>query len=157
MDAVVVEARKKARIQTNDMEQSHRDTINEWNSAKDTLGPIPYLNNYEILKELARCFTSKDNPAGSSKSNIQFQRDLTMIKADRNYYKNPTLERLCAMVAGLLHIWERLAMESNRMSGHTPSRPSSTQGMSKTAKSREDQTTTTVGTRLRERGPMGWQ
>ena len=34
-----------------------------------------------------------------------------MIKADRDYYANPTLERLCAMVAGLLHTWERLTVE----------------------------------------------
>ena len=63
---VVVEARKKARILTNDMDQSRRNTINEWSNAEDTLGPIPYLHNDEILKELARCFTNKDNPAGSS-------------------------------------------------------------------------------------------
>ena len=65
------------------MDQSGRDTINEWGTVEDTLGPIPYLNNDEILKELARCFTSKDNPAGSSTSNMQFKCDLTtIIKAD---------------------------------------------------------------------------
>ena len=62
----MVEARKKTRILTNDMDQSRRNTINEWSNAEDTLGPIPYLHNDEILKELARCFTNKDNPAGSS-------------------------------------------------------------------------------------------
>ena len=66
----MVEARKKACIQTNDMDQSRRDIINEWSTVEDTLGPIPYLNNDEILKELARCFTSKDNPAGFSTSNM---------------------------------------------------------------------------------------
>ena len=55
---VVVEARRKARILTNDMDQSRRDTINEWSTAEDTLGPIPYLHNAEILKELA-----DDSPA----------------------------------------------------------------------------------------------
>ena len=30
-----------------------------------------YPTDDEILKEFARCFTSKDNPAGSSKSNVQ--------------------------------------------------------------------------------------
>ena len=59
----VVESRKKARILTSDMDQSRRDTINEWSSVEDRIGPIPYLNNYEILKDLSRCFTSKDNPA----------------------------------------------------------------------------------------------
>jgi hypothetical protein len=41
------------------------------------MSPIPYLNNDEILKELARCFTSENNPAGSSTSNMQFQCDST--------------------------------------------------------------------------------
>ena len=71
---VVVESRKKARILINDMDQYRRDTINEWSSAEDTICPIPYLNNYDILKDLSRCFTSKDNSAGTSKSNVQFQR-----------------------------------------------------------------------------------
>ena len=65
---VVVETRRKARILTNDMDQSRRDTINEWSTEEDTLGPIPYLHNVEILKELARCFTSKSNPTGTSNS-----------------------------------------------------------------------------------------
>ena len=139
---VVVEARKKARILTNDMDQSRRNTINEWSNAEDTLGPIPYLHNDEILKELARCFTNKDNPAGSSTSNVQFQRDLnTIIKADSDYYANPTLERLCAMVTGLMHRWERLTAESQRMSGQTLSAAS---GRSKAAKAKEDQPTTSV-------------
>ena len=59
---VVIESRKKARIQIQDMDMSRRDTINEWSSAEDRTGPIPYLNNYGILKDLSRCFTSKDNP-----------------------------------------------------------------------------------------------
>ena len=142
---VVVEARKKARIQTNDMDQSRRNTINEWSNAEDTLGPIPPLHNDEILKELARCFTNKDNPAGSSTSNVQFQRDLnTIIKADRDYYANPTLERLCAMVTGLMHTWERLTAESHRMSEHTLSGSSSSTGRNKASKTREDQPNTTV-------------
>ena len=71
---------------------------------EDTLGPIPYLNNDEILKELVRCFTSEDNPAGSRMSNMQFQcNPTTIIKADSEYYKNSTLEKLCAMIAGLMH------------------------------------------------------
>ena len=88
--------RKKALIQTNDMEQTRRDTINEWSNAEDTLGTIPYLYN-------------QDNPAGSTKSNVQFQQDLaTMIRADSEYYARPTLERLCVMIAGIMHTWERL-------------------------------------------------
>ena len=68
------------------MDQSRRVTINEWSTAEDTICPIPDLNNDEILKDLARCFISKDNTAGMSKSNVQFQRDLTtMIRADSEY------------------------------------------------------------------------
>ena len=89
------------------MNQSLRDTINEWSTVEDTLGPILYLNNDEILKELARCFHSKDNPAGFSTSNVQFQCDpTTIIKADSEYYKNSTLEKLCAMMAGLMLTWD---------------------------------------------------
>ena len=99
--------KEKARILPNDMDQSRRDTINELSAAEDTIGPIPDLNNDEI--DLVRCFTSKDNPAGTSKSNVQFQRDLTtMIRADIDYYANPTLGRLCEIVASIMHTWERL-------------------------------------------------
>ena len=103
---VVIESRKKARIQTQDMEAARRDTINEWSSAEERIGPIPYLNNYEILKDLSKCFTSKDNPAGTTKSNVQFQRDVNdMIQGDREYYTSPTLSRLCEMVARILYQW----------------------------------------------------
>ena len=96
--------------------------MNEWSSAEDRIGPIPYLNDYEILKVLSRYFTSKDNPAGTSKSNIQFQRDLNaMIQGDNEYYTSPTLARLCKMVARIMHQWEALTAESNRMGGHVPS------------------------------------
>ena len=105
---IIIEARKKARILPNDLNQSHNNTINEWSAAEDTLGPIPNLNNEEILKDLAKCFTSK--------SNVQFQRDLTTtIRADSDYYSNPTLGRLCEMVASIVHRWERLTAENNRM------------------------------------------
>ena len=69
------------------MDQSRKDTINEWSTVEDTLGPIPYLNNDEIFKKLARCFASKDNRARSSTSNMQFKCDpTTIIKADSEYY-----------------------------------------------------------------------
>ena len=119
---VVIESRKKARIQTQDMEAARRDTINEWSSAEERIGPIPYLNNCEILKDLSRCFTSKDNPAGTSRSNVQFQRDLnTMIQGDREYYTSPTLSRLSEMVARIMYQWEAMTAEVNRMSGQVPS------------------------------------
>ena len=66
---IVIEVRKKVHILPNDMDQSRRDTCNERSNAEDTLGPIPDLNNDELLKDLVRCFTSKDNPAGTIKSN----------------------------------------------------------------------------------------
>ena len=118
----------------NDMDQSRRDTINERSSAEDTIGPILYFNNYNILKDLARCFTSKDNPAGTNKLNVQFQRDSNaMIQGDNEYYTTPTLARLCEMVARIMHQWESLTAESNRISGHMPSEFSSTSGKTKTA------------------------
>ena len=104
-----------ARILTTDMDQSRRDTFNEWSSAEDRIDPIPYLSNYEILKDLSRCFTSKDNPAGTSKSNVQFQRDLNaMIQGDQDYHTSPTLARLCEMVAHIMYQWEALNAENNR-------------------------------------------
>ena len=119
------------------MDQSRRDTFNEWSSAEDRIGPIPYLSNYEILKDLSRCFTSKDNPAGTSKSNVQFQRDLNaMIQGDQDYHTSPTLARLCKMVAHIMHNWEALTAESNRM-GST-SGTSSTTSKAKASRTRDD-------------------
>ena len=124
---------------TNDMDQFRRDTINEWSSTEDRIGPIPYLNNYEIVKDLSRCFTSKDNPAGTSKSNVQFQRDLNaMIQGDNEYYTSPTLARLCEVVARIMHQWEALTAKSNRMGGHIPSGTSSTTSKAKAAKTCDD-------------------
>ena len=108
--------------------------------------PIPYLNNYEILKDLSRCFTSKDNPAGTSKSNVQFQRDLsTMIQGDREYYTSPTLSRLCEMVARIMHQWEALTAEVNRMGGHVPSGPSSSTSRTKTPRASDEASTSAGG------------
>ena len=106
------------------MDQSRRDTIHEWSTAEYSIGPIPDLNNDEILKDLSRCFTSKDNPAGTSTSNVQFQRDLsTIIRADNEYRSNPTLGRLCEMIAGIMHTC---------MGGYVPNAPSNTYNKSKT-------------------------
>ena len=44
-----------------------------------------------------------------------------MIRADTEYHSNPTLGRLCETVAGIMHTWERLTAETNRMGGHVPS------------------------------------
>jgi len=134
---VVTDSKKKARILTSDMDQSRRDTFNEWSSAEDRIGPIPYLSNYEILKDLSRCFTSKDNQAGTSRSNVQFQRDLNaMIQGDQDYHTSPTLARLCEMVAHIMHQWEALTAENDRMGGNSGT--SSTTSKAKASKSRDD-------------------
>ena len=90
------------------MDQVRRDTINEWNSADTNIGPIPYLQSREVLKDLARCFTNRSNPWHNDRPNVNL-----MIEADREYLDNPTLPRLCAMVAELIFRWERLTHESS--------------------------------------------
>ena len=100
---VVADSRARVRIQADNMDQVRCDTINEWNSADANVGPIPYLQSREVLKALARCFTNRSNPWHNDKPNDNFQRDLNlMIEADREYLDNPTLPRLCAMVAELI-------------------------------------------------------
>jgi hypothetical protein len=112
---VVADSRARARIQAENMDQVRRDTINEWNSADANIGPFPYRQERKVLEDLARCFTNRSNPWHNDKPNVNFQRDLNlMIDGDREYLDNPTLSRLCAMVAELIHRWERL---SYRMRG----------------------------------------
>jgi hypothetical protein len=117
------------------MDQVRRDTINEWNSAdanvRSTSGiaRIPYLQAREVLKDLARCFTNRSNPWHNDKLNVNFQRDLNLkIEADREYLDNPSLSRLCAMVAELIFRWERLTHESSRMRGVNSSGSAPPQG-----------------------------
>jgi hypothetical protein len=82
-----------------------------------------------VLKDLARCFTNRSNPWHNDRPNVNFQRDLNlMIEADREYLDNPTLPRLCAMVAELIFRWERLTHESSRMRGVSSSSSAPTQG-----------------------------
>ena len=82
---------------------------------------------------------SSDNPAGTSKSNDQFQRNLNaMIQGDNEYYTSPTLARLCEVVARIMHQWEALTGESNRMGGHILTGTSSTTSKAKAAKTRND-------------------
>ena len=86
---VVDDSRARARIQAENMDQVRRDKINEWNSADANVGPIPYLQVHEVLKDLARCFTNKSNQWHNDKPNVHFQRDLNlMIEADREYLDN---------------------------------------------------------------------
>ena len=126
---VVADSRSRVRILADNMDQVRRDTINEWNSADTNVGPIPYLQSREVLKDLARCFTNRSNPWHNDRPNVNFQRDLNlMIEADREYLDNPTLPRLCAMVAELIFRWERLTHESSRMWGVNSSGSAPPQG-----------------------------
>ena len=51
-----------------------------------------------------------------------------MIEADREYLDNPTLSRLCAMVAELIFRWEHLTHESSFMRGVSSSGSAPSQG-----------------------------
>lgn len=75
-----------------------------------------------MLKSLFQCFTHRDNPYGNANPNIVFQRDFDeLLEAYREYQEDPSLPRLCLLVAELIHRWERLAKQSLRMSGSTSS------------------------------------
>jgi hypothetical protein len=102
------------------MAQVQRDTIQEWNSGSTTIGPIPAL---------AQSFTHCDNPHGNRNSNIAFQRDLDeRLEEDGEYQANPSLPRLCYLMSELIHHWEKLEMQSQRMSGSTSSQSSADKG-----------------------------
>ena len=67
------------------------------------------------------CKTNRSNPWHNDKPNVNFQRDLNlMIEADREHLENPTLSRLCAMVADLIHRWERLTHERGELKWFHP-------------------------------------
>ena len=63
-----------------------------------------------------------------------------MIQGDNDYYTSPTLARLCEMVALIMHRWEVLTAESNRMRGN-----SGTSCKAKTTKTR-DKASASAGT-----------
>ncbi len=101
------------------MAQVQRDTIQEWNSGSTTIGPIPHSMNERVLKGLAQFFTHRDNRHGHGNSNIAFQRDLDeLLEADNEYRGNPSLARLCYLVADLINCWEKLEMQSRRITGY---------------------------------------
>ena len=77
---------------------------------------------------MERCFTNRSNPWHNDRPNVNIQCDLNlMIEADREYLDNPTLIRLCAMVAELIFRWERLTHESSRTRGVSSSGSAPTQ------------------------------
>ena len=85
--------------------------------------------NERVLKGLVQSFTHRDNPHGHGNSNIAFQRDLDeLLEADHEYRTNPSIARLCYLVADLINRWEKLEMQSRRISGSTSSQSSSDKG-----------------------------
>jgi len=58
----------RIRIQSDNMAQVQRDTIQEWNSGATTIGPIPHSRNELVLKSLSQSFTHRDNPHGHRNS-----------------------------------------------------------------------------------------
>jgi hypothetical protein len=129
----------RIRVESNNMAQVQRDTIQEWNNGSTTIGPIPHSMNTRVLTALAHSFTHRDNPSGNKNSNIAFQRDLDeRLEADDEYQANPSLHRLCYLVSELIHHWEKLEMQSRRMSGSTSSQSSADKGkLSKLDKGRD--------------------
>ena len=90
-----------------------------------TIGFIPHSMNTRVITALAHSFTHRDNPHGNRNSNIAFQHDLDeRLEADGEYQANPSLPRLCYLVSELIHHWEKLEMQSRRMSGSTSSQSS---------------------------------
>ena len=92
-----------------------------------TIGPMPRHLQPRILKSLAQSFTHRDNPYGNSNPNIAFQRDLDeAMEADAEYRTNPSLPRLCHLLAELAYKWEKIESQSRRMSGSTSTQSSDT-------------------------------
>ena len=85
--------------------------------------------NERVLKSLSQSFTHRDNPYGHGNSNITFQQDLDeLLETDVEYRDNPSLARLCYLVADLINQWENLEMKSRRISGSTSTQSSSDKG-----------------------------
>ena len=84
--------------------------------------------------------SSRTYPDASPARTIQ--RDLNiMIQGDREYYTSPTMKKLFEMVARIMHQWEALTAEGNRMSDHVPSETASTTSRTKTARSHDEAST----------------
>ena len=117
----------RVRVQSDRMEQVRSDTIYEWSSGISTIGPIPRNLRTRILTRFAQSFTHRDNPYGNSNPNIAFQRDLDeAMEADDEYRTNPSLPRLCHLLAELAYKWEKIDSQSRRMSGSTSTQSSET-------------------------------
>jgi len=76
------------------MNQLRYDIIGVLNSAIHNIGPIPMDQRSDVLKNIKRYFTHRDNPHGYSVSNDRFQRDLEgRLEVDPEF-RTPTIERL---------------------------------------------------------------
>jgi len=115
----VKKLRAKARVDFTNMNQLRIDIVGVLNSAMYNVGPIPMDPRSDILKNIKRCFTHRDNPHGHSVSNDRFQRDLEgRLEVDPEY-RTPTIERLQEHIARLIYEWEKDHHESiARTVGH---------------------------------------
>jgi hypothetical protein len=119
------------------MEQVRRDTIHEWSGGTTTIGPFPRnlnslvnLNSRNLNRPFSsQSFTHRDNLHGNTNPNIAFQRDLDkLLEAYEEYRDSPSLPQLCHLLAELVHRWEKLEMQSRRMSGSTSNHSSADKG-----------------------------
>ena len=124
-EAVVTEARSNVVIPQGDMEQVRQDTLIKWNRAMINLGPVPDNIRLKITKGLAGCFTHRDNPHGNSARHMHFQRELHEMIEGEELWKNPTVERLCGIVAKLILQWEQTQQRFLAQSGTLGSSSSS--------------------------------
>ena len=90
-----------------DMEQVRQNTLIKWNRALINMGPVPDNSRVKIAKGLVGCFTHRDNPHRSHSRHLQFQRELEEMVQEENFYGDPTVSRLCDLVARPIHQWEQ--------------------------------------------------
>jgi hypothetical protein len=145
---VVKKLRAKARVDFANMNQLRYDVIGVLNGAIHNIGPIPMDQRADILKNIKRCFTHRDNPHGHSVSNEQFQRDLEGQLESDTEFRTPTIEKLQEHIARLIYEWEKDHHESvARTVGHNAvARTGHTTKQGKQADKSNTKTTGTVAT-----------
>ena len=116
-EAVVTEPRSSVEIPQGDMEQVRQNTLIKWNRALINIGPVPDNCRVKIAKGLVGCFTHRDNPHRSQPRHMQFQRELDEMIQEENFYGDPTVNRLCDLVARLIHQWEQTQQKFLAQSG----------------------------------------
>ena len=84
-----------------------------------TLGLVPENSRQKVVKGLSGYFTHHDNPHRNNGPNEHFQRKLDeLIQGDVEYYRHPTVSRLCDMVAKLIHKREQIYQQYIAHSGN---------------------------------------